>query len=192
MRTHRYFPLTTAGVGTVIVGIAVFGVAAAHGSETASATITLASSKVVAGQTQYTYNLTLHNTSTDGSPIGTFWFGWIPDYSFLPSQPMNVLSPATWEQGFSSVPVGGDFGGGASIEWQASSIPGNALAAGNSLSGFSFTTPDSLATLGGNGDTGDPILTSFVYTGAPFSDNGYQFVVAVAPCRNRQARRCWA
>ena len=54
---------------------------------------------------------------------------------------------------------------------------------GGSLSGFSFvssTTPEQMM-----GDSpffpGTPVLTSFVYSGAPFSDGGYKFVVTAAP-----------
>ena len=64
--------------------------APAYGSETAGGTIVLASSELVGGQRQYTYDLSLTNTSTDGSTVGTFWFAWIPHQSYLASNPITV------------------------------------------------------------------------------------------------------
>lgn len=183
MRKHnRNTNLTMLSLGA---GLAAFGISAiaapAYATENASAIISLASTQVVSGHTRYTYDLSLKNTSTTGTTIGTFWFSWIVGYSFLPSNPVSpITSPTEWENGPDSISVGADAGGGASIEWQATSSADN-LAAGNTLTGFSFTTPDSLATLlGKNGISGDPILTSTVYSHGPFSDPGSQFVLAQA------------
>ena len=162
--------------------------APAYGSETASATIALTSSAVVGGQTRYTYDLSLANTSTDGSTVGTFWFAWIPGQSYLANNPITVSSPTVWEDGPDSQSVGGSLGEkGASIEWQATSSAGY-LAAGHLLSGFSFTTVDSSASVFGNSIyfPGTPVLTAQVYHAGPFSDtfngiNGYQFLVQAVP-----------
>ncbi|MGC8541877.1 MAG: PEP-CTERM sorting domain-containing protein [Phycisphaerae bacterium] len=159
-----------------------------YGSETASATIALASNQIVGGQTQYTYDLALTNTSTDGSTVGTFWFAWIPHQSYLANNPISISSPTGWEDGPDSQMVGGPLGEkGASIEWQASGV-GSYLAAGDTIRGFSFTTVDSPSSVFGDSVyfPGTPVLTSQVYHAGPFSDsstslNGYQLVAQVVP-----------
>jgi hypothetical protein len=188
--THFYRIHALPGIAAVMaMAVTAAATAPAYGSETASATIALASSQVVDGQTQYTYDLSLTNTSTDGSTVGTFWFAWIPHQSYLANNPITVSSPTGWEDGPDSQSVGGALGEkGASIEWQATSSAGY-LAAGHSLSGFSFTTVDSSASVFGNSIyfPGTPVLTAQVYHAGPFSDsgtigsNGYQFVVQVVP-----------
>ncbi len=158
------------------------GPANIYAAETASATITLGSHS--AGS--YTYDLSLTNTGTAGSTIGTFWFSWIPGQSYLASNPTIVSAPTGWEDGPDSQSVGGAFGEkGASIEWQATSSAGY-LDAGKTLSGFSFTTPDAPASVFGNSiysfnGSHPSVLTAFVYAGAPFSDTGEQFQVQPVP-----------
>ena len=39
----------------------------------------------------YDYTITLNNTST--TPIGTFWYAWVPGGFFLPSTPASVTAP---------------------------------------------------------------------------------------------------
>ncbi len=59
---------------------------------------------------------------------------------------------------------------------------GDELTPGESLSGFMFDstlTPQDLAGLSSI-HPGTPILTSFTYSGAPFSDPGFSFVVTEA------------
>ncbi len=65
------------------------GPANIYAAETASATITLGSHS--AGS--YTYDLSLTNTGTAGSTIGTFWFSWIPGQNYLASNPTVVSAP---------------------------------------------------------------------------------------------------
>ena len=74
--------LVIAAAAALAVAISATPPAPAYGSETAGGTIALASSELVSGQRQYTYDLSLTNTSTDGSTIGTFWFAWIPHQSY--------------------------------------------------------------------------------------------------------------
>ena len=175
----------------LVCGVAVaLGLAATtaptYGSETASATITLASSQIVGGQTQYTYDLALTNTSSDSSTVGTFWFSWKPTQSYMADNPISVSSPTSWEDGPDSKSViPGE--NGASIEWQATDS-GSYLAAGNTLNGFSFTTADSPSSVFGNSIyfPGAPVLNSQVFHAGPFSDsppslNGYAFTVQVVP-----------
>jgi hypothetical protein len=161
------------------------------GSETATGTIQLASTAQADGQTQYTYDLTLSNTSTDGSTVGTFWFAWIPGQSYLASNPIRVTAPSGWEDGPDSQSVGGILGEkGASIEWQATGSA-SYLQAGHMLQGFTFTTLDSPSSVFGDSIyfPGTPVLTSQVYHAGPFSDtatypNGYKFLVQVTPEAN--------
>ena len=180
--------LVTASAAALAAAIFAALPAPAYGSETASATIALASNSIVGGQTQYTYDLSLTNTSTDGSTVGTFWFAWIPHQSYLATNPITVSAPTGWADGPDSQSVGGALGEkGASIEFQAGGS-GSYLAAGNTLKGFSFTTSDSPTSVFGDSIyfPGTPVLTSQVYHAGPFSDtfnapNGYQFLVQVVP-----------
>lgn len=164
------------------------GAATARGSETATGTIQLASTAMVNDQTQYTYDLSLTNTSTDGSTVGTFWFAWIPGESYLATNPISVTFPSGWEDGPDSQLVGGALGEkGASIEWQATGSA-SYLQAGHTLNGFTFTTLDAPSSVFGDSIyfPSKPVLTSQVYHAGPFSDsatypNGYQFIVQVTP-----------
>lgn len=112
----------------------------------------------------YRYDFTLNNTGS--TPIGTFWFGWYagtppyyPAYDLLPST-ASVSSPTGW----SGLSVH-DGVGGYAIEWFDTSAP---LAAGQSLGGFSITTPDAPGTIAGPSLLGIyyPVSTSWVYMGA--------------------------
>src|SRR5258708_3991709 len=46
-----------------------------------------------AGGGGYNYTITLNNTAASTSPIGTFWYSWIPGEDFLPSSPTSVQPP---------------------------------------------------------------------------------------------------
>ena len=188
MRTLRF----TLGQGlsclfSAALALAV-GAGVARASETAMGTIQLASTALVNDQTQYTYDLSLTNTSTDESTVGTFWFAWIPGESYLASNPISVTAPSGWENGPDSQLVGGALGEkGASIEWQATGSA-SYLQAGHTLTGFTFTTLDAPSSVYGDSIyfPGKPVLTSQVYHAGPFSDsatypNGYQFIVQVTP-----------
>lgn len=84
----------------------------------------------------------------------------------MPDMPTNIGSPSTWTE---SVTGGA---AGYAIQWKTS----GGLAAGSALDGFTFSSTDSLAVLEGNSQ-GSPILTSYVYSGQPFSGTFKQFVV---------------
>ena len=126
----------------------------------------------------YDYTITLNNTGTTGSsPIGTFWFGWIPGENFMASSPTGIVSPTNWT---SNITNGGTSDGYA-IQWVASNSA-NDVAPGTSLN-FSFNSTDTPAMMAGNSTfySSTPEGTSFVYSGAPFSDSGTQFVVQSVP-----------
>ncbi len=182
----RYSPILVATA--LAIGLTTLATAPVDGSETATATIGQPTTQNVGGQIQYTYNLSLTNTSADTSQIGTFWFAWIPRQSYLHNNPLSVSQPTGWEDGPDSQSVGGALGEkGASIEWQATSSA-SYLSPGQTLSGFSFTTVDPPASVFGNSFffPSAPVLTSEVYHAGPFSDsqnsfNGYEFVAQVVP-----------
>ncbi len=142
--------------------------ASARAGETASATI---SSTPVSGGSQFT--ITLTNTSTDGSNIGTFWFSWIPGADYMQDQPTNVISPAGW----SFNPTGSNNStDGNAIQWLAGTGP--LLTPGNTNT-FSFVSAESLSQLESASPFKDHELetTAFVYSGATFSDAGAKIVV---------------
>jgi len=131
------------------------------------ATATFADSLITPGNFQY--DLTLNNTGT--TTIGTFWFSWVPGDNFMPVSPTDINSPAGWQD----VVTNGGPSGGFAIQWTAKTTTDD-LAAGSSLSGFSFES--SLAPSGlespASGTPSDPVSTAFVYNHEPFSDAGFQ------------------
>lgn len=145
--------------------------AQSKGTEMASAT--LSETQVSPGVNQY--KLTLDDTGT--TTAGTFWFAWIPGDNFMPVSPTNISSPAGW---IDTITTGGASGGFA-IQWKASSSASD-LAAGSALSGFSFDSTLTLAQLEApsTGHPADPVDTAFIYSGAPFSDSGYQLTANTA------------
>jgi hypothetical protein len=137
--------------------------APACASELASATYTF----IQINPTTYQYDLTLNDIGSTN--IGTFWFSWIPGEDFMPVNPTNILSPASW------TPVVTHAGGsdGYAIQWVAGA--GSALTPGASFAGFDFdstATPDQMADISPFFD--HPVTTSVVYSQGPFSDGGFQ------------------
>lgn len=154
-------------------------------SETAAAQLSLVSTTGTPSRPVFNYDITLTNTGTTN--LGTLWFAWVPGEDLLPSVPVSARSPAGWgnANGISSTPaITGthDSFDGSGIQWVAQS-PGAALAPGQSLSGFDFSSPDSPAALGGPSPTHPnlPVTTAVVYAGAPLSDPGFQLTAAIAP-----------
>lgn len=121
----------------------------------------------------YDYSLTLHDTGS--TTIGTFWFAWVPGGDFLNPTPTDVTQPAGWGNNVFTTPQG------TSLRWTTTS---NLLQAGDSLSGFNFSSTESpgelLGVVPSGTGAGDPITTSFVYIGAPFRDPGQQIVATAA------------
>jgi hypothetical protein len=127
------------------------------------------------GGGEFQYNLSL--TDTGATPIGTFWFGWVPGDNFMPVTPTAVTFPIGWQDTITS----GGPSGGFAIQWTAVA-PAGALAPGNTLTGFSFDSTLTLAQLQAPsvGNAADPVNTAFLYSGAPFSDAGFQLTPTVA------------
>ena len=122
----------------------------------------------------WNYSMTLNNTGT--TTLGTFWFAWVPGAGFLTATPSSISSPAGWTELSTNA--------GDAIQWTTTT---SLLAAGQSLSGFDFTSTESptqlLGTFAGSptgAGAGDPDLTSVSYTGAPLVGTASQFVVSAA------------
>jgi hypothetical protein len=151
---------------------AAFGLLASPASAGLSADGVISATPVGANW-DYTINLTDTGTTT----VGTFWFSWVPGQGYLPTLPTGFAPPAGWAANLTDGPPPGD---GYSIQFVANS-PANELTPGNSLT-FGFVSSDSPTTLAGNSaiHPPTPILTSTIYSGAPFSDSGFTFVVTSA------------
>lgn len=139
--------------------------------ESAAAQISLTSTTGTLASPVYHYDIKVTDTGT--SNIGTFWFAWVPGEDFLPSVPNAVSNPTGWGNTLTGSENSTD---GTAIQWITSS---HAITPGNSLSGFDFTTTDSPAVLAGMSPShpSEPVTTTFIYSGGPFSDAGFQFVV---------------
>ena len=135
-----------------------------------SATATVTGTPVSPGV--YDYSITLDNTGT--TTIGTFWFGWVPGAGFLSATPTSIDSPTGWTDKTTN--------SGKAIQWTTSTP----LAAGDSLSGFSFDSTETPAQFlldftGTGTGSGDPVTTSTIYAGAPLSGTADEFVATVTP-----------
>lgn len=122
---------------------------------------------------EYQYDVQLNNVGT--TTIGTFWFAWEPGFNYLSATPSNIVSPTGWSFQITTEPGATDAG----ILWMAGA---QTLAPGASLA-FSFQsteTPDQLSGQAPAPNADAPITTSFVYSGGPFSDAGYEFSAPVS------------
>jgi hypothetical protein len=148
----------------LVVAVLLATATGSRANEAASATFTV--STVSPGVFQY--DLTLTDTGT--TTIGTFWFSWIPGAGFMPVAPTGVVSPAGWSDILTN--------GNGAIQW-TNSTP---LSAGSSVSGFEFDSTLTLAQLEAPSASNptDRVDTFFTYSGAPFSDAGFQGVAAPA------------
>jgi hypothetical protein len=124
------------------------------------------------------WDYTIELTDTGTTSIGTFWFSWIPGQGYLPTLPSDFTEPTGWAAHLTDGPPPPAGSDGYSIQFVASS---NLLEPGQTAT-FGFTSSDSPTTLAGDSaiHSPTPILTSFIYSGAPFSDSGFQFVVTPA------------
>lgn len=140
-------------------------------SESATAQISLLSTSGTGVNAVFNYDIKVTDTGTTN--IGTLWFAWVPGEDYLPSVPSAVAGPTGWSNTLTGSENSTD---GTAILWVATS---NAITPGNSLSGFDFTTTDSPAVLARMSPShpSQPVTTTFVYAGQPFSDPGYQFLV---------------
>jgi hypothetical protein len=111
--------------------------------------------------TTWNYELTVTDTGT--TPIGTFWFSWLPGQGFMNTAPISAAAPTGW---VAQTTNGTAVGDGFSERWVDNA---GGLMPGQSISGLSFisaTTPTQIAGRSAF-HGGIPELTSDVYTGAP-------------------------
>jgi hypothetical protein len=154
--------------------LAVFGLLTAPASGAGLSAAGILSATRDGANWDYTIDLTDTGTTT----IGTFWFSWIPGQGYLPTLPSGFAPPAGWAANLTDGPPPGD---GYSIQFLANT-PANEMTPGSSLQ-FGFISTDSPSTLAGISaiHPPTPILTATIHSGAPFSDAGFQFVVASVP-----------
>jgi hypothetical protein len=152
------------GLGAISVG---------HAADGATAQITA----TPLGGGEFDYTITLTDTGTTN--LETFWYSWIPGEDFMPVAPTNIVSPTDWTANITH----GAPSDGYAIQWltSSSSTP-NPLTPNSSLV-FSYESTDTPAVTAGNSSLfpGEPVGRSFVYSGGPFSDSGFQFDVASVP-----------
>jgi hypothetical protein len=154
-------------VSSVIVLLAAAAPALADLAATAVLSTSSASSP-------YNYTIDLHNTGTTN--IGTLWFSWDAgsDYNFMPSSPTGIVAPAGWTAQITHVFPGDGYG----IEYQ--NVLGSLIAPGGHGT-FKFASTNSPTTMMGLGwYGGNNVTTTWVYSGAPFSDAGFRFVSSVS------------
>ncbi len=142
----------------------------AQGTFTATGTLT----DVPAGGGAYNYTITLQNAASSTSPIGSFWYAWVPGQFYLPTAPSGVQAPVGWSGSIVTV-------GASSIQYVASSSA-TYLAPGSSLT-FGFTSTDTPAVLAGNAPNfpGTPIGTTVVYGAGLFSTPSETIVITSVP-----------
>jgi hypothetical protein len=121
------------------------------------------------------YTIALTNLSSSTDSLETFWYSWVPGKDFMPVSPLSVSPPTGWTD---MVTNGGPTDGFA-IQFVTTSA---ALTPGNTLD-FSFTSAATPAQLAGDSPfyPGIPVGTSFVYQGAPFVGDSFNFVVSSVP-----------
>jgi hypothetical protein len=125
----------------------------------------------------FDYTITLMNSSSSTNSIGTFWFGWVPGKDFLATSPLSVTNPTGW----TDVITHGGSTDGFAIQWVSGSSSDNVAIGGSQT--FKFISADTPAQIAGFSQFYPtfPTATSFVYSGAPFSDSGFQFTVSSVP-----------
>ena len=149
-----------AGRPAQVLAAALLALLPATASAAESASATMIATQISGG---YHYAITLNDTGT--TTVGTFWFAWVPGLNFMSVVPTNVQAPSGWMATMVS-------SNGNSILYVATTP----LGAGQSLSGFSFDSTLTPAQMTGPASGGNyEVVTSFVYSGMPFSDAGFQF-----------------
>ena len=138
-----------------------------------AATAVISATQLAPSNFQYTVTLTDSGTT----PIGTFWFAWVPGRDYLDTSPTSITAPAGWTDVITHETPTDGFG----IQWRVLSTSAE-LTPGNSLT-FSFTSADTPAQVFGNSShfPATRVVTSFVYSGQPLSDAGFVFQPTMVP-----------
>lgn len=157
------FTCLTTATPTILLGLTLsFGTATFAHAQGQVASGTISSS----GSGPYTYSLTFSDAVGATSPIGSVWYSWVPGLFFLPGIPTLASAPAGWTATVFN----------NSVQYVANS-PADDIAAGQSLSGFSYQAAFSPAELAAMANSAE----SVAYSGGLFSDGGDTFNVTVQP-----------
>jgi hypothetical protein len=154
----------------VLIVLCIAGSLPLAASEMASATYTFSQ----ASPTTWNYEFTLTDTGT--TPVGTFWFSWLPGQGYMNTAPLSAAAPTGWVAQTTNGAAAGD---GFSERWVDNA---GALMPGQSISGLSFistTTPDQIAGASPF-HGGTPELTSDIYMGAPLVGADAPFAATLA------------
>lgn len=114
------------------------------------------------GSGTFTYDLTFSDAANATSPIGSIWYAWTSGLFYLPGTPTSASAPAGW----SATIVAN------SIQYAATS-PADNVAAGSTLSGFSYEATFSPTELAAAPNSG----LSVAYAGGIETDPGNTFTV---------------
>ncbi len=168
---NRFVPITRSGMRALAAAAAIglIAVSGPHASAALAPTASGTGLETASGALN-TYALTLTDSASSPSPIGSVWEAWIPGKFYMTSAPSSITAPTGWTSNLTSG------GGGFGIQWVASSAAFD-VPIGGSLSGFGFQTPDSPTSIFGNSSVvpGTPTLTSVAYDAGLFSDSGTTF-----------------
>jgi hypothetical protein len=154
--------LATATTRILLGSVLAFGTATLVHAQGQIASGTISGS----GSGPYTYDLTFSDGASATSPIGSVWYSWVPGLFFLPGTPTGASAPAGW----SATIVAN------SIQYVANS-PADDIAAGQTLSGFSYQATFSPTELAATANS----EKSVAYSGGLFSDGGNTFFVQPVP-----------
>ena len=162
---YPLFPqFTRAGLRTLtIAGAATMALAMSGSVHAATAPLASATIQTTSTSAVNSYALTLSDSASSASPVGTFWFSWVPGEDFMGVAPTNIMSPTGWTPNITN----GGASDGFAIQWVATAATASIyqVPAGGTLSGFGFSSTETPAQLGGNSPfyPGTPTLTAFAY-----------------------------
>ena len=124
--------------------------------------------------TTWNYDLTVTDTGT--TPIGTFWFSWLPGEGFMNTAPISATAPTGWSAMTTNGTTAGDGFSEQFVDHAGALMPGQ------SISGFSFISATTPAEIAGPSPFhgGLPEATSDVYMGAPLVGADAPLVATVA------------
>ena len=125
--------------------------------------------KVADGGNSSTYSISLQNNSTAGEAFTSFIFAGQTGQGYMAVAPTNVVAPNGWTAVILN-------SGGYAIRF----VPLSAMAAGTSVSGFSFKSTSTLADFQGNSvfNSSVPVMTSQIVSN-PLGTPNTNFLVAI-------------
>jgi len=134
-------------------------------------------SDVSLGGGEFDYTIKLTNNGTNN--LETFWYSWVPGQDFMPVSPTNIVTPTDWTANITNAGSSDGF----AIQFLTSSSSTPAPLAPGQTDVFSFESTATPAQIAGDSTFHPTMLddTAFVYSGAPFSDSGFELQVESAP-----------